>query len=157
MSANMRPEFIAAMQKEDKPYLRAFIASEIINDPTFKRGYCDDCMAYLKTNGVDITIPYELNITEEPTPADKASWDKGLFLRKVEYLRKNFAYDKRIAELREIGKVAYAEELAGEQVNFNKAPKGRRSEKKNPSIAATIGVVAAVAAIIAVIAMLVKR
>lgn len=157
MSTNMRQEFITAAQKNDAPYLRSFIASEIINDPTFKRGVCDDCMTYLKTNGVDITVPYELNTTEEPTPTDKTKWDKRLFLRKVEYLRKNFAYDERIGELREIGKVAYHDESASEKANFVEAPKGQRSEKKNTSLAALIGAIAAVAAIIAVIVLLLKK
>lgn len=157
MSTNLREEFIYAVQKEDIPYLRSFITSEIINDPTFHRSVCDDCMAYLKEKGVEITVPYELNPSEEMTPTDKALWDKKLFMRKVEYLRRNFAYEKRIVELREIGKVAYAEELVEEKPNFTVAPKGRRSEKKNSSLSMIIGAVAAVAAIIAFIALLVKR
>lgn len=157
MSKSLRQEFISATQKEDVPYLRSFIASEIINDPTFKKGVCDECMSYLKSNGVNITVPYELNTTEEPTPTDKSMWDKRLFLRKVEYLRKNFAYEERIGELREIGKVAYYEEPVSEKANFEEAPKGRRSEKKNSSLAAIFGAIAAVAAIIAVIAVLLKK
>lgn len=157
MSTNMRQEFIAATQRNDVPYLRSFIASEIINDPTFKKGVCDECMDYLAKCGLDITEPYQLDSIEAPTPTDKSLWDKRLFLGKVEFLRTNFAYEKRIKELREIGPVAYAEDLVEEKPNFTEAPKGRRSEKKNSSLATVIGAVAAIAAIIAVIALLVKR
>lgn len=155
--SSMKPEFTSAVEKEDIPYLRSYIASTIINDPTFNKGTCDNCMAYLNANNLDITEPYELNITEEPTPTDKSLWDKRLFLRKVEYLRKNFAYEKRIGEIREIGRVVYADESAEQKANFEDAPKGRRSDKKNSSLAMIIGAVVAIATIIAIITFLVKK
>lgn len=157
MNTNMRQEFISAAERKDIPYLRSYIASEIINDPTFKKSLCDECMEYLENCGLDITESYQLDSIETPTPTDKSLWDKRLFLGKVEFLRTNFAYEKRIKELREIGSVAYAEDLAEEKPNFTEAPKGRRSEKKNTSLTAMIGAVTAVAAIIAVIAMLIKK
>lgn len=157
MSTNMRQEFISAAQRKDVPYLRSFIASEIINDPTFKKSTCDECMEYLANCGLDITEPYQLDSIEAPTPTDKSLWDKRLFLGKVEFLRTNFAYEKRIKELREIGPVVYAEDLAEEKPNFTEAPKGRRSEKKNSSLATMIGVVAAIAAVVAAIALLMKK
>lgn len=158
MNAALKEKFISAAKEENIPYLRSFITSEIINDPTFKNGDCHECMAYLKSKGIDITVPYELNPSEEDTPVNKELWTKNLFLRKVEYLRRNFAYDERIDDLRNIGRVAYADEIVEEKKgNFAEAPKGCRSEKKNTSLAAMIGAVTAVAAIIAVIAMLIKK
>ena len=157
MSTNMRQEFISAAERKDIPYLRSYIASEIINDPTFKKSLCDECMEYLANCGLDITESYQLDSIETPTPTDESLWDKRLFLSKVEFLRTNFAYERRIKELRKIGPVAYAEDVVEETPNFTAAPKGRRSEKKNSSLAAVIGTVAAVAAIIAVIALLMKK
>ena len=98
-----------------------------------------------------------MDSVEEPTPTDKSMWDKRLFLKKVEFLRRNFAYDDRIKELREIGPVVYAGEMDDEEPNFSKAPKGQWSGKKNTSLAMIIGAIVAAAAIIALIAALVKR
>lgn len=157
MKANLRQEFISAAQNKDVPYLRSYIASEIINDPTFKKSVCDDCMEYLSNCGLDITEPYQLDSIEEPTPTDKTKWDKRLFLGKVEFLRTNFAYEKRVKELKEIGPIAYAGDVTDERGNFEEAPQGRRSAKKNSSLAVIIGVAAAVTAIIAVIVWLTKK
>lgn len=158
MKTNLSQTFLSAVQRKDIPYLRSIITSRIIDDPTFKECICDDYMSYLANSGLDITEPYQLNLIEEITPTDPDKWSKDLFLDKVEFLRTNFAYEKRIKELKQIGPAVYAKDVTeNQQPNFSKAPKGRRSEKKNPSLAAMIGVVAAVAAIIAVIAMLVKR
>lgn len=158
MSKNLQQVFIDAAQRKDIPYLRSFITSEIIYDPTFDKSICDDCMEYLAKCGLDITESFKLDSTEKPTPTDRSMWDKDLFLDKVEFLRTNFAYKERIDELRNIGRVAYADEIIEEKnENFVEAPRGRRSEKKNASLAAMIGAVTAVAAIIAVIAMLIKK
>lgn len=153
----MREEFISAAKDKDIPALRSFVTFEIINDPTFKKKRCDECMEYLKNQGINITEEYQMDSVEEPTPTDKSMWDKRLFLKKVEFLRRNFAYDDRIKELREIGPVVYAGEMDDEEPNFSKAPKGQRSGKKNTSLAMIIGAIAAAAAIIALIVALVKR
>lgn len=162
-STNLSKQFTNAVAEKNIPYLRSYIASEIRADPMFKKNICDECMAYIRGKGLDITEPFRLDISEEPTPNERSKWDKRLFLGKVEYLRLNFAYDKRIAELKEIGKVAYASEAEpevkadGQKTTFKVAPKGRRSKKQKTSPALVIGVIAAVAAIAAIIAFFLRK
>lgn len=156
MRKKVNQEFIEAAARRDIPYLRSHITAEIQTDPLFKSGACDECMAYLSGIGLDITEPYCLDSVEAPTPTDKNQWDKRLFFGKVEFLRRNFAYEKRVSELKEIGKHAFADEIE-ESATFEEAPKGRRSEKKKTSPVAIIGVIAAVAAIVALIAFLLKK
>ena len=138
---NMNPEFISAAENKDIPFLRAYIASTIRNDPTFRT--CRDCMNYLKENGIDITESYKMNITEEPIPEDKSLWDERLFLRKVEYLRKNFAYDERKRELYKIAKVVYEKEIEEIKENFDVAPRGCGSETKktSPVLLVAVGII----------------
>lgn len=132
---NFEQEFIDAVNKNDIPYLRTFIASEIRVDPAFNQAKCDDCMSYIREHGLNITEAFKLNVSEAPTPTNQNEWTKDLFHKKVEYLRLNFAYDERVSELREISRVAYADQIKKETPisSFKEAPKGRRSNTKKTS------------------------
>lgn len=158
-------EFLSAVEKKDLPYIKAYIASVILNDPRFEQAKCHDYMDYVRSHNLNITEPFKLNVSENVTPTDKSKWDKGLFRRKVEYLRLNFAYDERIKELEQIGKVAFEkpadDEASVKKTNnntecFSNAPKRGRSKKK-ASPFAILGVIAAIAAIVTAIMIIVKR
>ena len=161
---DFQPEFIEAVDKNDVSYLRSFIASTIRVDPAFNKAKCDDCMSYIREHGLDITEAFKLNASESPTPTNHSEWTKDLFHKKVEYLRLNFAYDERVGELKEISRVAYADQIKKEvsKPSFTEAPKGRRSNTKKTSPVTTsplmiVGAIAAVVAVIVAIVLLFKK
>lgn len=159
----LRTDFINAVERKDISLLRTYVANEIRSDPTFQHSICDECVEYAATHGVDITEPFHLNLSEEPTPTDTSKWDKLLFQDKVEYLRLNFAYYERIPELKEISRVAYAAERKTEPTadieaaSFKDAPPGRRSVRKKSSPTVLAGLIAAVVIIAAIIAFFLRK
>ena len=138
---NVKPEFISAAKNGDIPFLRSYIASTIRNDPSLRT--CREHMRYLNENGIDITEEYQLNITEEDIPTDESLWDERLFLKEVEYLRKNFAYEKRMKTIYKISRVIYAKEIEEIKENFDVAPRGCGSEAKktSPVLLIAVGVI----------------
>lgn len=158
-----QPEFYDAVNKKDIPYLRNYVAASIRFDPAFNKSKCDACMKYLEEKDIDITEEYKANINEREVPEDKSKWTKELFQDKVEDLRQNFAYEKRIKELREIGPKVYADRIEKSQPenkseSFKEAPKGRRSSStEKPSVAGVIAVIAVIAAVIGTIIYLLRK
>lgn len=156
---DFQTEFIEAVDKEDIPYLRSFIASTIRVDPTFNKAKCEDCMEYIKEHSISITEPFKKNVNEREVPANSSEWTKELFQDKVEDLRQNFAYNERIGELKKIGRVAYADQIKKEtsKPSFKEAPTGRRSSAKKTSPLMIFGTIVAVAAVIVAIIFLFKK
>ena len=156
---DFQPEFIEAVEKKDISYLRSFIASTIRVDPAFNKAKCDDCMDYIKERGLDITEDFKLDAVEAPTPTNPSEWNKELFHKKVEYLRRNFAYTERVGELKKIGRVVYADQIKKEapKQSFTEAPQGRRSStpKTSPLTTSPLMIFVAVAAVVAVIVAIV--
>lgn len=155
-------KFLDAADKKDIPTLRNYVAATISFDPAFNKSKCDACMKYLEEKDIDITEKYKANINEREVPEDKSKWTKELFQDKVEDLRQNFAYEKRIKELREIGPKVYADRIEKSQPenkseSFKEAPKGRRSNTEKPSVAGIIAVIAVIAAVIGTIIYLLKK
>ena len=144
-------EFLNAIENKDLTYLRAYITEGILLDPCFEKNDCQHCMDFLKEKGIDITEPFQLNANESPTPQNKAEWNKDLFFYKVTYLRRNFAYDKRIPEIKDIGKEVYGKESVSKPIIQN------QSENRNMSPFAIAGIVAAIVAVIGLIIWILKK
>lgn len=160
------PEFVEAVESGDKQGIKSYITSQIKNDPTFKNGNCHKYMEYVKEKGIDIIEPFKLNASEEPTPTDKSKWTKELFYGKIEYLRLNFAYDDRIKEIEQIGKIAYTEaekqknttkKKESTKANFPQAPQRSQSAKKSASPFPMIGAIVATVAVVASIVAIFKK
>lgn len=144
-------KFVDAAENGDISTLRNYVAESIQIDPLFEDSICEDCMAYLKGKGVDITEPLHKTAIEPLVPQDHSLWKKELFHEKVECLRQNFAYDERIPEIKEIGKEVYGKK----SVNSPTAQVEIKKCKVSPF--AIAGIVAAIVAVIGLIIWILKK
>lgn len=97
--------FIQSVNDKNIPYIRALIKGRILFDPTFSTQEYDRHMEYVQAHGIDITEPYEKRPDEFELPKEK--WNEDYFLSLLEWFRLNFAPDKRIPKLKEVGRAVY--------------------------------------------------
>ncbi len=149
-SSILRKDFLEAVEKKDKGAIKNYITQRITEDKGFRTGAVEQCMEYLMENGLDIKEEYVIQPGEEgPFPDDI----KELFNFKVRWLKQNFAYDKRIGDIKRIGRELESRKTAG----FSPAPQGHRSQIKKVSPLAIVGVIVLIAAVIGTIIALLRK
>jgi hypothetical protein len=147
----MKQAFIEAVGERYVEKIQSYIISEIIEDPTFSNKNLQECLDYVKANGINIFVEYEDTPCETTVPENPKFWDKKLFFDKLEDLRLNFAYSERIATIKKIGEVAFVK-----NENFEEAPPSHGSENKIKWLPIIIGAVVVLAVVVTVIMILAK-
>ena len=104
-NSNFDSRFINAVERKDIYYLKSYITSEMMNDPSMKTA--DKLMRYIRENNVDIEEEYKKDSIETELSNNKNDWTKKDFFEQVEHLRNNFAWNKRRPIIGAIAKVVF--------------------------------------------------
>ena len=165
--------FVKSVEDGDISAVKTGLVNYIHFDPMFKTSDFKNALEYVKSKNINIEVPYVKEIDEYVLENQK-DWNRQYFFLLTEWLRLNFAVEKRVPHIREVGRVVFKDHLKSNQesniiekkivttpiikerknTDFQKAPIDRGSKKKKVTInlikvALAAGVVIAIGLIIA--------
>lgn len=106
--------FEKSVEDGDISAIKTGLVNYIHFDPMFKTADFKNALDYVKNKNINIEVPYEKEI-DEYVFEDKKDWNRQYFFLLTEWLRLNFAVEKRVPHIREVGRVVFKEQLKSNQ------------------------------------------
>ncbi|WP_027437130.1 hypothetical protein [Lachnospira multipara] len=138
-----------AISEQDKVVLKALLVGIIGADPTFATTEFDEAREYIKQKSL-VLHGQELKLEEsyivQEDEFEKDNWDEEYYKLNLVWLQDNFALDKRLSRIKEMGKIVYQGKMTLGKSKYNNRrtpsqakPEGRSATKKATDVRATGG------------------
>jgi len=102
-----------AIERKDTTVLKGLLSSILGSDPTFETSEFSEAMTYIKNEsavsfGAPLELEEEYMIQEgEYTESDPKKFTPEYYALNLVWLQDNFALDRRLPHIKEVGKIAY--------------------------------------------------
>lgn len=101
------PTIEDAIKNNDKLALKTILTGKIGFDPRFETSDFYETYNYIKSRGIDLEEPYEIQEGEPVNTLPKEKWTKEYFQLNLVWLEDNFCLKKRLPIIKQIGKYTY--------------------------------------------------